>query len=903
MNRHRSPRSTVRAVARTAAAALVAGAACCGAAAAAVPQASLLYDLDSTSPASREQGSPAQLTPAGSRALFVVRRFAAPRTELWSTDGRSDGTRPLASLCASSYCEVRVLPPAGTVALFAAEGALWRCDGTPAGTFALVSSGFGTGAVAALEASRVLFGLGNDRQGELWQTDGSLAGTRRVAGVGMLYDATVAGGVAYFHGTRKGRRSLWRSDGTEQGTFPLHRIEVIQSMSAVGGRVLFIAGEYASALWLSDGTVAGTRRLIAVDGCSDHGGCGTRTLGVVGSDLYLAYSRKLWRADAVTGKVTALAEMSVGSAVVSGGRLYFSFYDRTRSYAVASIGADEPRPTPLSGCGDGCPTSTSQIPLASLPDGRVLAGVNATGDRIEVWAADASGGNAARLLEIEARGRRLGGLLTRPLGDRTLMSLSIEHGGELWVTDGTPAGTHRLAEIGSDAADLAVVGDRAFFGAYDAEAGFQLWSSDGTPAGTGRLLTLEAHGAGSRSRAFAALVEGVAFRACDGARTVLWASDGVPGRAPTPLLDEREGCEPLAGESTPLAVAGRIFFTEPDAPAGPGVRRLWTSDGTPGGTMPLTSFDEQLAGEPFVLAGKVSFVVQPLGAGGASLWETDGTAGGTVERLAFPAGLSDLRAVTPVGEQLYFAAVDAAAGLQLFATDPATGTTRCFTVDGPEPLDVTYGLSFYPPRFTRFGDYVYFAMCAPWPGPCGLFRTRGTAESTAMVIDDPSIAYEHELFVFRDRLLFVGRDGLASIDGTTGGIRPLAHVVPGALAVLGDRLYFLAQDEQHGREPWVSDGTTAGTHVLVELAPGAATSQPAELVAGGERLWLAAADTEHGRELWSIDPSTASASVVDIAPGAMSSSPSDLTRVGPRLLLTADDGDSGREPWVVPLPR
>lgn len=52
-----------------------------------------------------------------------------------------------------------------------------------------------------------------------------------------------------------------------------------------------------------------------------------------------------------------------------------------------------------------------------------------------------------------------------------------------------------------------------------------------------------------------------------------------------------------------------------------------------------------------------------------------------------------------------------------------------------------------------------------------------------------------------------------------------------AFRLEGDRLYFFGADEQHGTEPWVTDGTPAGTRLLADLVPGAgsvaaATSGP-----------------------------------------------------------------------------
>ena len=64
-----------------------------------------------------------------------------------------------------------------------------------------------------------------------------------------------------------------------------------------------------------------------------------------------------------------------------------------------------------------------------------------------------------------------------------------EHGLELWVSDGTEAGTTLVRDIspgpiGSGPERLVVVGDLLFFSADDGDHGWELWITDGTEAGT-----------------------------------------------------------------------------------------------------------------------------------------------------------------------------------------------------------------------------------------------------------------------------------------------------------------------------------------------------------------------------------------------------------------------------------
>src|SRR5258708_23396288 len=56
---------------------------------------------------------------------------------------------------------------------------------------------------------------------------------------------------------------------------------------------------------------------------------------------------------------------------------------------------------------------------------------------------------------------------------------------QLWVTDGTPAGTHLVQSFSTGAIfDLTTIGSRVYFTIDDGVDGRELWTSDGTTAGT-----------------------------------------------------------------------------------------------------------------------------------------------------------------------------------------------------------------------------------------------------------------------------------------------------------------------------------------------------------------------------------------------------------------------------------
>lgn len=76
---------------------------------------------------------------------------------------------------------------------------------------------------------------------------------------------------------------------------------------------------------------------------------------------------------------------------------------------------------------------------------------------------------------------------------------------ELWITDGTDAGSRRVKDIypgsgSSRPSHLLSVGNVVYFTATDPEHGDELWRSDGTEAGTVLVADIEPGSAGSFPR-------------------------------------------------------------------------------------------------------------------------------------------------------------------------------------------------------------------------------------------------------------------------------------------------------------------------------------------------------------------------------------------------------------------
>ena len=64
--------------------------------------------------------------------------------------------------------------------------------------------------------------------------------------------------------------------------------------------------------------------------------------------------------------------------------------------------------------------------------------------------------------------------------------------------------------------------------------------------------------------------------------------------------------------------------------------------------------------------------------------------------------------------------------------------------------------------------------------------------------------------------------------------------------VVGNKMYFIAEDPSYGFELWVSDGTSAGTNMVRDIYVGGYSSFPSPPVAMGNTVYFMADDGNSG---------------------------------------------------------
>jgi ELWxxDGT repeat protein len=108
-------------------------------------------------------------------------------------------------------------------------------------------------------------------------------------------------------------------------------------------------------------------------------------------------------------------------------------------------------------------------------------------------------------------------------------------------------------------------------------------------------------------------------------------------------------------------------------------------------------------------------------------------------------------------------------------------------------------------------------------------------------------------------------------------INPTGSGQPLGMTALGNKIVFMAEDGTNGIEPWISDGTEAGTFMIKDINPGAANSMEIGGVGAtdyfikrGNDLFFKANDGINGKELWITDGTeTGTRMVKDINPGGL----------------------------------
>ncbi|MFO0820326.1 MAG: ELWxxDGT repeat protein [Pirellulales bacterium] len=824
--------------------------------------------------------------------------------QVWRTDGTAAGSQLLAEFSSpSANLAIGEFTQVGTTTYFVANADLWKTDGTAAGTVKVHDFNAFPPPRELTNVNGTLFFVASDgSQGtELWKSDGTTAGTVLVKEIeaGSFgsdpRELTVMNGTLYFVASDMYRAlnrdyELWKSDGTAGGTsvvadlIPGATGSQPSSLEAVGNRLFFFAtdGVVGKELWTTDGSVAGTQLVKDIN----PGVSGTPSSNSIASGdiYYFRIGISLYRSDGTAAGTTVVADSS-GNIL--------NPIDQVDAGGVLYVGTN-------SGLWRTNGTPAGTIKLSSNSANRLTRAGSQVfyTDFDELWVSDgtAAGTRLAKPFpNVIAQTITMAGL-----GNYVYFDVDDGiHGVELWRSDGSTAGTTLVKDVNTITTDSTRVdfGYKIQFTEYSRQAlfsassgngaqGHELWRTDGTAAGT-ILLADSVPGSGSTGpNELQPLSRGVVYAGnTSSAGRELYLSDATT--VGTGLLkDIRTGVitgSPASGSPSSLAVLGdTVYFSASGDSA----------------SIPASNWL------------------------GIELWKSDGTAAGTtlVKDINTGSTSSLPRRLTVAGNKLYLFA-SSSVGAELWVSDGTANGTALVK-------DIYPGTGGFGPGFlTPAGNLLYFAADDGSNGT-ELWRTDGTTAGTTLVKDiraggTGSIVAQIENAVnqvgmnwaFVNGLLyFIADDGvngeeLWRSDGTAAGTVLVKDIAAGAtssspryLTAFGNQLVFTAATSGSGREIWISDGTSAGTTMVKEIFPGVTGSEPAYLAAIHDSVYFSANDGVAGYELWKTNGTAAGTVLVgDLRPGPFGSDPSDFKFIDGTMYFTADDGVTGYEPWTIDL--
>ncbi|MCW8966053.1 MAG: hypothetical protein OQK82_05115 [Candidatus Pacearchaeota archaeon] len=733
---------------------------------------------------------------------------------------------------------------------------------------------------------------------ELWKSDGTDAGTVLVKEInthGHSYASkfTEVGADVYFsaddgiHG-----QELWKRD--VNGETLVKDINPqgnsnINYLTDNNGALYFTAYDGTSyGLWVSDGTAEGTSLVHAASGIANLTSMSDGT-------LYFTLSNQLWKTtDGVTASqvntINAFSNPSRLTAV--GSQLYFMAYQAATGYELwSSDGTDAGTDILIDIiAGSSSGLNASYARLFSMNSKLYFTANDGTGDQF--WESDGTGAGTVKWLDAVLA--PLGVYISSPMVQTSSSIYFNFTNGRLWKFDGTTA-SEVTTQFSYDPI-IGVAGDKVFI-ADNSAYGF--WVTDGTAAGTINVFPNN-YSSYRYDNTVVTTDAGLAavIRVYDYDINTyvyqLWFSDGT--LAGTSAIKDLKNTVPAL-----YATSSNVYMSFDDKVNG---AEPWVSDGTVAGTVLMADLNTSSNANSYpydpAFMNNVMYFAADNGSDGYGLWRSDGTADGTYQvKDTNPDGEDYVYNLTVSGGKLYFTASSDEFGYELWVSDGTEAGTNLV-------VDLNSGNSDSDPeQLTDVNGTLYFeAMGFLW-------KTDGTGNGTALV----SMSYPDRITAAGDKLFFVAEDDNGNnqvwvTDGTFTGTKMVKQINPDDEAIhyrsklyaVGNEVYFVADDGANGTELWKSDGTEAGTVLAANINPvgdGFDVYNSALFVVD-DVLYFTAEGEGGDQELWMADDSSYGAvrlSSFSSDGGQINTNESSFGSMNGELYFSADDGITGYELW------
>ena len=472
---------------------------------------------------------------------------------------------------------------------------------------------------------------------------------------------------------------------------------------------------------------------------------------------------------------------------------------------------------------------------------------------------------------------------------------------DLCKTNGTAGGTSIIKKDLYYIRNLTNVNGKLFFTASYMNYGREFWVSNGTEAGTNMLKNIMP---GSDASVFntkkIVSMNGYAyFNAIGVDGDELWRSDGT-----TANTVQIKYISPGANHSYIQNIVTHnniLYFTAYDAKNG---YELWRSNGSTEGTYLFKDLNRNSGVTNFTgFKGKLYF--NTLADPNRGLWQSDGTAEETniIDNYNGEFGSGFQTHLRPTKDHLYYFMNGDPSGTELRSTDGTVAGTKTINRVG----------EYFSGREIREATTLNDSIFYIWSEGNNYFLSVSEAKtsqmktlSVATVTPPPTSFIMSQLTVFKNEvyLMMLGikagqYHGLWKVNNSTNQIEKVKDIsiksMPKQMTVVGNKLYFIAENETTGRELWISNGTEAGTMLLKDISPGISSSNITNITNWNGVAYFTANDGTHEDELWTSDGTQAGTHLVKDINTSGSSFIDNLTIANNQLFFKARTSATGLE--------
>ncbi len=492
---------------------------------------------------------------------------------------------------------------------------------------------------------------------------------------------------------------------------------------------------------------------------------------------------------------------------------------------------------------------------------------DASGNHMELWKTDATGlagVKVAALNGIPSQTAVVNGKLFFDCPD-----YFTGVGDELYVSDGTPAGTHIVEDInpnpyaGSNPAHLTSLNGSLYFTADDG-TGNALWVSDGSGGGTHRvpnvnnimISTISTYG----NNPFAIVNSTLYFagslfdnNTSTSTGYELCSYDASNPSANIILVKDIAAGATTSSPDNITNISGNLFFS---AAANGTDIQLWKSDGTAAGTVLVQNINQGLKHFYYDfhnLNGTLIFSYQNDSLGG-ELWKSDGTPEGTsLVRDISPGPVSSSPYyLTNYNGTLVFVATAGIAGTELWRTDGTNAGTYMI-----KDINTTSTDNSGPGGFVQAGKKVMFTAYDPL-AQSNIYTTDGTVAGTKALESPVRTGYPF-VTLKKEQYLIDFNGNLWKTNGTKAGTKQLplpSFVKSDSIFILNffvsdNAIYvYLFNFYTSVGQLWSTDGTPAGTYLLKSDFNSYFNLYP---TAVGRTVYFTNVNSNSGSELWKSD--------------------------------------------------